>query len=790
MTRISKIAMAVALLGGMMAVSLAIPLGASAQTIRGRVVEPDRPDGIQAALVELLSSDSTVVRAGLSVEDGRFDLVAPGSATYRLRVQRFGYRTRVTDPFRLDRDTVMTVDLQPDPFPLEGFVVEGSERQCQLRAEDSRQTALLWDQVQKALGVTSLVQEQALLELEMIRFVRELNLEETRLLGERLDAWIGANPFKSPSASDLAEQGFVQPLGDDFGYYMPDPTALLSNDFLNAHCFRVVEHEDPGRGTVGLEFSPLDDRRERLRVDEEPPIFRDLFGEEIVDVRGVLWVDGRTGALQSLEYEYVGLREDDMEEIASGYAAFEQLLDGRWVVRRWRIRMPIAEFVGFGRSRRIQVTAIREEGGELTEAFHPSGGVATSRPGVVVTGRIDTKDLGIGVDSALVRLSGTVHGSYADASGGFRFDNVVPGEYLVTFHHPVLDTVDIEDPAAWVEVRPDMPPLVIPLPDRGQVLEETCASMDEDSEGGLLLLRISDEDGAPVPGREVQLRSAGEVVEEYTTARTNTLRFCEIPVGVPLEVNLVGRPDLTDTVTVPPHGFARRDVVVTTFRGGVESEGGATETAAEPGEEARLEELLSRPDSLWYEASVLRDVSGDGRPDSLSLRVEGPHPIRATARLAILLDEGVLYREEWPTARYLDSSSDIRTERALEAAAETVLVRLRSVFDTDNFRPLTELPGVAEGFDSAPRGTLAYHLAYEATLDSLLAAGVSEGEAAERARRAGFEARPDDPEAAAVWQALLRRNVSTFRIDRGALAGVTIVWSEEEGRFLVVESCC
>ena len=65
--------------------------------------------------------------------------------------------------------------------------------------------------------------------------------------------------------------------GGDLQYSAPDARVLLSDEFLDTHCFRIAEAQN-GDGRIGLAFEPLEDSPLR-------------------DIEGVLWIDRSTAML-------------------------------------------------------------------------------------------------------------------------------------------------------------------------------------------------------------------------------------------------------------------------------------------------------------------------------------------------------------------------------------------------------------------------------------------------------------------------------------------------------------
>jgi hypothetical protein len=148
-------------------------------------------------------------------------------------------------------------------------------------------------------------------------------------------------PFETPPAEELVTHGFVRTTEAGEHYYAPDADVLLSDAFLDTHCFGV---RVGGPGLIGLAFEPLPDR-------------------SVPDVEGVLWLDESEAELRFLEYGYTGLSfPARMARKFGGRLEFERLPTGAWIIRRWSIRGPIRGLGG-----RYSAAAVQEEGGEVTE---------------------------------------------------------------------------------------------------------------------------------------------------------------------------------------------------------------------------------------------------------------------------------------------------------------------------------------------------------------------------------------------------------------------------------------
>ena len=151
--------------------------------------------------------------------------------------------------------------------------------------------------------------------------------------------------MRSLPVQDLMTGGFMRDTEDGrTEYFGPDASILLSNLFLNGHCFRLAEREGQ-TGVIGLAFEPV--------------------GEKITDVEGTLWLDRETAHLRFLEFKYVNAPTRLTKGVGGGRVDFERMPDGTWIVRRWRIQVPITGYSSiFGP---YKLVGIHETGAVVTE---------------------------------------------------------------------------------------------------------------------------------------------------------------------------------------------------------------------------------------------------------------------------------------------------------------------------------------------------------------------------------------------------------------------------------------
>lgn len=546
-----------------------VPTAGVAQIVAGRVIDTGTDAPVEAVLVELMRPDSTRVRGTLSGQTGRYALTVNVPGRYLIRLDRLGYRATWLGPFEIRSDTALDLRVDPEPVSLAPIEATGSGR-CAVRPEVGVATAKLWEQIRKVLAVADVVNQEGLLEFDLLRFERELDLRRAHQRRELADIWTGSDPFQGYPGDVLARYGFIQPAdASSIYWFMPDADVILSEAFLDTHCFSVVERYDQDRRLLGLQFEPILDGRDEPERDISNPDFDELVRNDPADVTGVLWADAATGALESLDYGYTGIRSNELRALSGGYARFEQLVGGTWVIRQWWIRMPMFQTSTRAGGRRLREAGMRETGGELVAVRDTTGTPVTRRTGQPVTGRLIRSDgpAAFPFDSlTFVRFSGTAHLAGVDSTGAFAFPDVAPGRYLALFHHPLLDTLGIDIPVTAFNMGRTPLRLDMKVPSRREALAGICPDMDADSRRGVILVVLSrDADPAdPVPGEAVNLRSVqGErTIRRATTTDDGRARFCDVPGNEALEIQLPDHPEVRVSVSVEPGGVARRDITV------------------------------------------------------------------------------------------------------------------------------------------------------------------------------------------------------------------------------------
>ncbi|MGH7571634.1 MAG: carboxypeptidase regulatory-like domain-containing protein [Gemmatimonadota bacterium] len=306
---------------------LAAPV--AAQVVRGTVVEETSGQAVVGSFVVLLDRAGSQRGAALTGRDGDFEISVTVPGEYRLGVDRIGYLTVVTPFFHVPagRTIEYRLAVRVEPVELAGIDVS-VESGCRIRPGEELFSARVWEEARKALNATAWTQRKGLLRYAVRNTERRLDPWTQRVEDERTETRRGlsrGSPYVALDVDRLARGGFAQLDGETQVYYAPDATTLLSDWFLDHHCFQVVPTSEAEPGLVGLAFEPTD------------------HGNQ-VDVRGTLWLDERTAELARLDFGYTSLPRSMGRVEAGGRVEFDRLPTGEWIVPRWRIRMPVVRW--------------------------------------------------------------------------------------------------------------------------------------------------------------------------------------------------------------------------------------------------------------------------------------------------------------------------------------------------------------------------------------------------------------------------------------------------------------
>jgi hypothetical protein len=427
----------------------AVPGALVAQTVAGTLVAADRGTPLAGATVTLLDEGGKAVAAASSRANGGFTLTAPAAGRYRVRAERVGHASTLSAPFSLAAGETFTLRLAAESggVQLEGIKAVAGDRGCVVNPRAGARTAAVWEEARKVLSATRLSERSAGTLYTIRRFRRELDASTSMTRAAQEDTTRGRSlvPFRSLPPEELARDGYVRREGRDNVFFAPDAQVLLSDEFLDGHCFRVVPGSGEAAGMIGLAFEPVRGRR-------------------LPDVQGTLWLDPASAELRFMEFAYTGLAAIARGDSWGGTVEFDQTDAGTWIVNRWKLRLPVVGRVVNPRGRSVAdapvgVVSISEVGAEVL------GAGATAVTGVVA-GTVFDSTRARPLAGAVVRLAGTGHSATTDASGAFRIAEVPAGRYEVEFTHPRADSLQWKPDAAEVAVEDGESAVQLSLPRR------------------------------------------------------------------------------------------------------------------------------------------------------------------------------------------------------------------------------------------------------------------------------------------------------------------------------------
>ena len=398
----------------------ALPAGLGAQTVRGQVTDGATGAPIPGVVLLLVDSAERAPRRAMSDETGSYAILAPGAGTYRIRAMRIGFRPTTSQPIEvlLGLNDVAPIRLAGIPVILDTVRV-ASRDVCGGQRDEG--FATIWDQARTALSAAQLTAATRGLTARVVSYDRTLDPRSGQVQEQSAEVSSGfvTQPWRAASPAQLRRDGYV--VRDDAGwvtYHAPGLVALASDEFIEDHCFRVNRARE---GQIAIEFGPTRDRR------------------EIADIRGTIWLDAATSELRRMEYRYVNVSSAE-ENQAGGAVDFARLRDGGWAIARWNIRMPVLEQVVMQGRPTLRVSEIKVAGGDLALATRGTD-TLWSRAAVAIAGTVVDSATGSAIVGARIALRGTGLETRSGDGGGFRLNDVLPGEYTLEVATAALDSV-------------------------------------------------------------------------------------------------------------------------------------------------------------------------------------------------------------------------------------------------------------------------------------------------------------------------------------------------------------
>jgi hypothetical protein len=284
----------------------------------------------------------------------------------------------------------------------------------------------VWDEARKALVTAEFTDQEGNYRYETMLYERDLDRETRLILGEEQSRRRGRmrTPFGSKPAEDLVENGFVRSSATETLYYAPDAAVLLSDVFLDSHCFRLerADENEEASGLIGLAFEPSGDRR------------------RIPDIAGTLWLDPETSELRWLEYRYENLDPDISSDDVGGRIDFRRMPRGTWIVPEWWIRMPQVEMRSdLGGRMRQSVTGFRQSGGRVISVQDDIGRSVVRSRATAIEGVVHDSLGSSPLPGVRVGVVGANQQVFTNAEGRFRIINLSEGIYQIRFVDPALE---------------------------------------------------------------------------------------------------------------------------------------------------------------------------------------------------------------------------------------------------------------------------------------------------------------------------------------------------------------
>lgn len=517
---------------------ICLPGSAPAQTVRGTVYDQARPSPAIGAIVTLervrsLLASPEHVRSVLTDESGSYAIRATETGAYRVLVRRIGSKPYRSDVFQVGASDTRRLDIHLERFQPTtaeytelGRVTVLRITPCETNPVDAVRIARMWDDARTALMATEISIRDSLVPRRLVRFVRDLDPETLEIQSELLydfNAPRGARPgFTSPPGDSLSQVGYWRRVNkSNFRFYGPDANALLSQAFVEDHCFSIAA-DDNRPGQIGLSFEPVEYRR------GNPP-----------EIRGTVWLDSLTSELRSLDFNWLKFPIRGPTENLGGEVRFMRLPAGSWLVHRWRLRMP-QEVVVPDSKGRLQVASTRrfgilEEGGFVDSPRLRDG----ERP-ATIAGTVRDGDGKILVGARVI-VTGTSLSATTNFDGRYMIDSVPPGVRMVTVEHQQYDALGVHAGEAKVLLDEGaLRDVSFDGPDAEEVAGMLCGG---EAERGRVTLRLTVIDSAtarPMRGMRLSLAERDGSADSDSYAReleadaNGVVTFCNAPANRPL----------------------------------------------------------------------------------------------------------------------------------------------------------------------------------------------------------------------------------------------------------------
>jgi len=512
------------------AAALGFVLGAeaNAQSVTGTVTRGGAP--VEGAIVVLVAGGDEAARA-VTREGGRYSLQAP-AGTYAVRVLQIGYRPLSLPAVLLRAGATTTRDVSLGTARVDLTAVSVSDRaQCRVRPDSSVAAFVVWDAARASLLATLLTRGEPVTATVAIND-RTFDKNGARILSDssRMTSTRSLAPVRSLGARSLADSGYVRTSGNERAFWAPDAEVLLAEEFVATHCMRAVTSSHPdSAGLIGVQFEPARTRR------------------DIVDIAGVVWLDGASAELRKLEYRYVNVPDIARSTRAGGSVEFLRIPRGRWIAHRWSLRYPIVAVRQLGggavlvpgmrteSNSREELLGIRESSGTIMDIRRGATGADTlwQRGRVSVLAQVVDSATGAPVRGVELGFAGSPDATGTDTTGSLRIERVVPGSQTLRIRSAELVALGVPQILRDVVIPArDDERIVIVVPSALSMLVARCGAASAQWGEGMLVGRAQPDSGGRMPASVVAVTRT-----PYVKLGTSELLFVDRVLEAPTAVD-------------------------------------------------------------------------------------------------------------------------------------------------------------------------------------------------------------------------------------------------------------
>jgi hypothetical protein len=527
-------------------------------------VADERETPVAGVIVQLLDTRDNVIARALSNERGEYRLTGPSDVSYRVHAQRIGFRPVFYGPFLLRAGDNLTqrLVLTGVPVTLSTVSVVG-QNPCRSLGDSTATTYLVWEQVRAALTAILLTASGRGSIATTVVYERTLDPTSGHIREQsaNIRADYVRQPWRSLTSDSLRQVGYIVTDRDgSLTYHAPGLDVLVSDAFLEDHCFRIASSSDGDR--VGIEFEPTPARR------------------RVAEIQGTMWLDRHSSELRGMGFRYANIPRERGAR-SGGDMEFVRMSNGAWVISRWDIRMPLLEQRSRGagagtfggvRVPEIRVAEIKVTGGDLV-LVRQGRDTLWSRPPLAVLGGVADSVSGLPVPGARVTIVGTSLSAITDTAGRFTVTDLLPGVYTIEVRTPSLDSVGAVHQSKQ-EVTDGATSLRVRTPTARQIVATLCSTSEQAmrtfaGELGGIVAGLANVSGDSVPPRNAKIvaewtdpisdetvLTKGAKRSQWLEARTDArgmFRICGVPVNTSVFVHaeLENRSSLSVPIQIP-----------------------------------------------------------------------------------------------------------------------------------------------------------------------------------------------------------------------------------------------